>query len=400
MQLVERAWAGIDAGKGHHHVVVIDPDGKRLLSRRVANTEPDLLELIDAVQALATQISWAIDLADGPAALLIALLLQRVQSLVYLPGIAVNRATGGYRGEGKTDAKDAAVIADQARMRNDLRVLQIQDDTIAELRMLTAHRADLSADRVRAINRLRGRLTGIFPALEGNLDFANQGPLVLISGFQTAEAIRAIGAQQLERWLRSRKVRRADKLAAAAVEAADSQQTRIVGEQLEGALIARLAATVLELDKELAEIDTLISERFRSHRQAELITSMVGIGDLLGAEFLAAAGDTMTAFASADHLAGYAGLAPAPRDSGKRTGNLHRPRRYNRQLQRVFYTSAQISIQHSPASKAFYDRKRAEGKRHRQAVLALARRRVNVLWAVLREEAAYQEPLATLSNAA
>lgn len=400
MELVERAWAGIDAGKGHHHVVVIDPDGKRLLSRRVANTEPDLLELIDAVQALATQIAWAIDLADGPAALLIALLLQRVQSLVYLPGIAVNRATGGYRGEGKTDAKDAAVIADQARMRNDLRVLQIQDDTIAELRMLTAHRADLSADRVRAINRLRGRLTGIFPALEGNLDFANQGPLVLISGFQTAEAIRAVGAQQLERWLRSRKVRRADKLAAAAVEAADSQQTRIVGEQLEGALIARLAATVLELDKELAEIDTLISERFRSHRQAELITSMVGIGDLLGAEFLAAAGDTMTAFASADHLAGYAGLAPAPRDSGKRTGNLHRPRRYNRQLQRVFYTSAQISIQHSPASKAFYDRKRAEGKRHRQAVLALARRRVNVLWAVLREEAAYQEPLATLSNAA
>jgi len=400
MQLVERAWAGIDAGKGHHHIVVIDPDGKRLLSRRVANTEPDLLELIDAVQALATQIAWAIDLADGPAALLIALLLQRVQSLVYLPGIAVNRATGGYRGEGKTDAKDAAVIADQARMRNDLRVLQIQDDTIAELRMLTAHRADLSADRVRAINRLRGRLTGIFPALEGNLDFANQGPLVLISGFQTAEAIRAIGAQQLERWLRSRKVRRADKLAAAAVEAADSQQTRIVGEQLEGALIARLAATVLELDKELAEIDTLISERFRSHRQAELITSMVGIGDLLGAEFLAAAGDTMTAFASADHLAGYAGLAPAPRDSRKRTGNLHRPRRYNRQLQRVFYTSAQISIQHSPASKAFYDRKRAEGKRHRQAVLALARRRVNVLWAVLREEAAYQEPLATLSNAA
>lgn len=204
-QPIERAWAGIDAGKAHHHVVVIDPNGKRLLSRRVANTEPDLIEMIDAVQALATQIAWAIDLADGPAALLIAMLLQRGQSLVYLPGIAVNRATGGYRGEGETDAKDAAVIADQARMRNDLRGLQIQEATIAELRMVTAHRADLSSDRVRAINRLHGRLTGIFPALEGNLDFANQGPLILISGFQTAEAVCAIGAQQLERWLRSRK---------------------------------------------------------------------------------------------------------------------------------------------------------------------------------------------------
>jgi hypothetical protein len=59
-----------------------------------------------------------------------------------------------------------------------------------------------------------------------------------------------------------------------------------------------------------------------------------------------------------------------PRDSGYRTGNLHRPQRYNRQLQRVFYTSAMISIQRSPASKAFYDGKRAQGKRHTQAVIA------------------------------
>jgi hypothetical protein len=74
------------------------------------------------------------------------------------------------------------------------------------------------------------------------------------------------------------------------------------------------------------------------------------------------------------------------------TGNLHRPRRYNRQLQRVFYTSALISIQRSPASKAFYDRKRAEGKRHSQAVLALARRRVNLIWAMLRDQQTYAEP--------
>lgn len=99
----------------------------------------------------------------------------------------------------------------------------------------------------------------------------------------------------------------------------------------------------------------------------------------------------MSAFASASHLAGYAGLAPTPRDSGRRSGNLHRPRRYNRQLQRVFYTSALISIQRSHASKIFYDRKRAEGKRHSQAVLALARRRVDVMWAMLRDQRHYQE---------
>ena len=97
---------------------------------------------------------------------------------------------------------------------------------------------------------------------------------------------------------------------------------------------------------------------------------MTGIGDVLGAELLAAIGGSLAGFASADHLAGYAGLAPMPRDSGYRTGNLHRPQRYNRQLQRVFYTSAMISIQRSPASKTFYDGKRAQGKRHTQAVIA------------------------------
>ena len=74
---------------------------------------------------------WAIDLADGSASLVIALLLQHGQRVVYLPGIAVNRATAGYRGEGKTDAKDAAIIADQARMRRDLRELHVLDEDIA-----------------------------------------------------------------------------------------------------------------------------------------------------------------------------------------------------------------------------------------------------------------------------
>jgi hypothetical protein len=46
---------------------------------------------------------------------MITLLLERGQRLLFLPGIAVNRASGAYRGEDKTDVKDRAVIADQAR---------------------------------------------------------------------------------------------------------------------------------------------------------------------------------------------------------------------------------------------------------------------------------------------
>lgn len=97
-------WAGVDCGKAHHHCVVVGDDGRRLLSRRVANGESELLALIAEVTALADSVTWAVDLPDGGAALLIGLLIGRGQELAYLPGRAVHRAAGTYRGEGKTDA--------------------------------------------------------------------------------------------------------------------------------------------------------------------------------------------------------------------------------------------------------------------------------------------------------
>lgn len=72
------------------------------------------------------------------------------------------------------------------------------------------------------------------------------------------------------------------------------------------------------------------------------------------------------------------------------SGNLQRPRRYHRGLLRAFYLSAFASLRSCPASKRFYERKRAEGKGHKQALLALARRRANVLWAMIRDGACYQ----------
>ena len=78
--------------------------------------------------------------------------------------------------------------------------------------------------------------------------------------------------------------------------------------------------------------------------------------------------------------AAFAGASPVPRDSGKVSGNLQRPTRYGRRRQRAFYTSALISIRCCDESRRFYGRNRAEGKRHSQAVMTLARRRVNVPW--------------------
>jgi transposase len=399
----QRLWAGIDAGKTAHYCVVVDADGQRMLSRHVDNDESALLELIRAVTGLADggHLTWAIDLNAGGAALLITLLLEHDQELLYIPGRTIHHAAGSYRGDGKTDSKDATIIADQARMRRDLHPLRRGDELATELRILTSRRSDLSADRTRTINRLRERLGEYFPALERAFDYSNsRAALILLTGYQTPAALRHMGTARLQTWLRNRHARKASNVAATAVAAAHTQHTVVPGEQLSADLVAHLAQEVINLDAALKEIDATIEDRFRRHRYAEIIVSLPGFGPCLGAEFLAALGGDIALYDSADRLAGVAGLAPVPRDSGRISGNLHRPRRFNRRLLRVSYLAAQLSVRYDPASKHYYDRKRAEGKRHTQAVLALARRRNNVLWAMLRDHTLYQQPTANRATAA
>ncbi len=287
---MSRIWAGIDSGKGHHHGLALDAEGKTLLSRRVANDEPELLKLIGDVLDLADgrEVTWAIDMTGGEPALLLALLVNHGQEVLYIPGRLVNRASDGYRGEGKTDARDAYVIADQARMRRDLRPIRPGDEAAVELKLLTGRRADLAEDRTRVVNRLRGTLLSMFPALERVLEVTNTGPLRLLTGYQTPAAIRRTGIARLTKWLANRKVRNARALAETAVEAAERQHTAVPGEKTIAKLVHTLAEEVMALNEQISETDKLIEGRFREHELADIVESVPGIGTILGAEFLAA----------------------------------------------------------------------------------------------------------------
>ncbi|AVZ70956.1 IS110 family transposase [Streptomyces lunaelactis] len=388
-----QVWAGIDAGKGHHWAAVVDETGATLWSKKIDNDESAILSALGEILEPADNVHWAVDISGTSSALLLALLAAHGQQAVYVPGRTVNRMSGAYRGEAKTDARDAYVIAETARHRNDFAAIGVPAQLAADLALLTAHRSDLVADRVRMINRLRDVLTGVFPALERAFDYsAHKGALVLLTGYQTPAAIRRRGRARLTTWLANRSVRTADTVAATALEAAQAQQTALPGEDVAAQIVADLAAQILALDDRLKRIDKQIRETFRSHPQAEIIESLPGMGPILGAEFVVAAGD-LTAYADAGHLASAAGLVPVPRDSGRRTGNLHRPKRYSRRLRRVFYMSAQTSIIREGPNRDFYLKKRGEGCKHVQAVIALARRRASVLWALLRDERVFTSAL-------
>lgn len=375
-------WVGIDIGKEIHFALALNDAGGEVLAREFPNAEESIERLRRDVRALGEPV-FAVDMTEGPVALLLAALVGAGEDVRYVSGLSVNRSRLMLAGESKTDRRDALTIAENLRLRgHTLPRFGTGDDTMQTLRLLMRRRADLVADRTRAINRLRDTLLSYFPGLERSFDFTSKGPLLFVSRYNTPDGIRRSGLSRIERHLRGVGVHKAHDLAERAVAAAKAQSVRIAGQDTASSIVSELATEILRLADVVAATDERVSEAFFSLPQAEIITSMPGFGPRLGAELLVEIGD-VSRFPSAGHLAAYAGIAPISRDSGKSIGNRTRARGGNKRLKRVMYHAAFVSIRCDDRARAFYDRKRSEGKRHHQSIIALARRRTDVLYAML-----------------
>ena len=311
-----RYWVGFDVGKAFHWVCVLDEEGEVILSRRVEAEEQDIESCCEEIESLGGDRMVATDLLGGPAALLEAILIDRGERVFHLPGTAVNRARDGYRGEHKSDAKDAHVIADQLRMRwRSLREVQLHDDGVAELRALVAHRRGMVEDQARIITRLRALLLEVFPSLEAALDLRKDRALLVVTRVATPSAARRLGISRLARWLRARGVRRCEDLAGKVVEAAKGQKRELPAAEAKAALASEMAGEVLRARKRIADLDARLEELVATKPEAEVVRSMPGMGPLFTAEFLSEVGDPAR-FGSADALAAAAGLVPVTRQSG------------------------------------------------------------------------------------
>ncbi|WP_412743815.1 IS110 family transposase [Krasilnikovia sp. MM14-A1004] len=379
-----KLWIGVDIGNTHHHIAAIDTTGRVRYSRRVANDESVLLEVIADVTELGRPVCWAVDLTTPLSALLLTLLWQRHYTVRYVSGTVAHHMAAAFAGEHKTDARDAVIIAQTVRLRCDIPQLKSSGRLLADLKVLTAHRADLIGQRVAAICRLQETLTAISPALQHAVDLKRRGPLLALAQWQTPAAIRHAGPDTITALLHRAGIPNAAVLADTLHAAACRQTVRMPGERAAALVVRHLTADILALAHRTADIDEQIAQLIGEHPLAGYIRSLPGMGPVLTAELLVHT-NGMTEYDSPAKLAAHAGLAPVTRDSGAVSGNHHSPRRYHRVLRNVFWMSAYTSLRTCPASRTYYDRKRAEGKHHYQALIALARRRVDVLWALTRD---------------
>ncbi|MGH3094627.1 MAG: IS110 family transposase [Streptosporangiales bacterium] len=292
--------------------------------------------------------SWAIEGASGLGAPLTTRLSADGICPVDVPAKLASRVRTLSTGHGrKNDDADAVSVGVAALNATGLQSTAI-DEAIMTLRAVVEHRDDLVKQRTQTINRLHVLLTKLIPA---------GAPARL-----TADA-----AAQLLRRIRPRTPHRAT-LRRLAVD---------------------LTGEIRRLDRRIAAADTDIAAAVKA--SGSTLTDLCGIGPLNAGKILAHVG-TIHRFSSAAAFASYNGTAPIEVSSGDVV--RHRlSRAGDRQLNHALHIMAITQIARDTPGRAYYDRKRAAGKSHKEALRCLKRRLSDRVYRQLLRDA--QEQAAT-----
>jgi hypothetical protein len=152
-------------------------------------------------------------------------------------------------------------------------------------------------------------------------------------------------------------------------------------------------AIIRELNRQIAQLETSLHDRFEQHPDADIYLSLPGLGDVLGARVLGEFGDDPDRYATAKSRKNYAGTSPLTVASGTKRAVLARHIR-NRRLADANDQWAFCSLSTSPGCRTYYDQRRAAGDLHHQALRALGNRLVGILHGCLRTRTPYDEDTA------
>ena len=379
-------WCGLDVGKEAHHACALAADGRRLFDKALPQDEGKLREVFTGLQAHGA-VLVVVDQPNTIGALAVAVARDCGCRVGYLPGLAMRKAAQLMPGDAKTDARDAFVIATCAlRMPDTLRAVDRDSEVLASLKVLSGYDDDLARECTRSINRLRSLLVQIHPGLERvftGTRLTNQLSLDLLAHYGGPTGLRRAGAARVHAWARRSKHRGVDKLIEEVFAALEHQSVTVIGTEAIETIIARVAASIKSLKSERAQLANEVERLLEHFPLRAVLISMPGVGAKTAATILLAIGDG-SAFPTAAHLAAYAGIAPVTRRSGKSIRGEHPARSGNKQLKNALFRSAWVASHCDPDSAAYYQRKRAEGKKHNAAVICLTRRRCDVIHAMLR----------------
>jgi transposase len=392
---------GCDVGKTHHQICAIDTNLDRVGRRRVTNTRTGIDKLIAWAQTLSDDVVLVIDQKASYAALLRSGAATAGMPVLFVTGLQARRAADLTPGRAKTDRIDAQVIAEFGRIHaHRLPTLELPDECQATMRLLLGRDEDLRCDFNRHINRLRDLLVSHCPDLEAAIDrrIITLGVLAVLARWGNPAAIARARTATITATIAEHNPRLAP---ACAAQIRSGAQDTIHGPGLKaaGELIARLANHAITIATERAELAKRLEQLASTHDDYDLLNSITGLGVRTTTRFIAEVGD-ISQFPTGGHLASYAGLAPVNRQSGTGLNTVSKDRAGNHRLKNSLFLAAFVATRYDPVAAACYQRQRNRGKHHNAAVIAVARKRCDIIWAVLTNRTPYnpnhpEKPLTT-----
>lgn len=389
-------FVGNDWAEDHHDIHVMDEQGKKVVARRL----PEGVGGVSAFHALIAER------VNDPEEVLVGIETDHglwVTSLIAAGYrvYAINpKAVARYRerhqvGGGKSDAGDAKVLADLVRTdAHNHRVVAGDTGHVQGVKVLARAQQSLVWSRGREANRLRNALREFYPAaLVAFEDLHDRDTLAVLGRAPDPHTAARLTRSQITAALKAGGRRRNLDATAQRIHVALRTPQLHAPEAVTAAytvVVLAQVGVITALNTQLAELEAQLEQSFEQHPDADIILSLPGLSDVLGARVLGEFGDDPERFADAKSRRNYAGTSPITKASGKKRAVLARHVR-NTHLYDAIDQWAFCSLQPSPGARAYYDHRRATKDTHHQALRALGNRWVGILHGCLRHQRPYDE---------
>ena len=373
---------GLDVGKFSHWDCLVTGSGEIVANAPVANAEADLDELFSKAGAGTLVV---VDQVRNIGSLAISRARLAGLEVAYLPGLAAHQAARLFAGDAKTDERDAMVIAKTALgIPDSLLPVPEPDERLDAARSLAAQRSHMVACATRDKNRLRSILLESCPAFEALADLSDAHWLSMLEKLGGPWGVMDAGRQALGAVTRGANRAAIDAAWDAAAGSTRPSEFRVAAENPQVMMLAR---RIREAQDEASRLDGEITSLLKEDGTYECLLTVPGIGPRTASELVISIriGD----FPDHDHLASYCGIAPRNRQSGSSISSVSASRQGNKRLKNLLIFSCNSLVRSSGRFGDYYRRCRDRGMCHGEALKAVARKRLKVIYAIMRDKVPY-----------
>lgn len=378
-------YLGIDVGKSFHWAVGVDRDGTVVIDHPLRNRQDEVDALLEEAGGGALVV---VDQKNNIGSLVVRRCRAAGVDVGYLPGKAMKQARDMFPGTAKTDRIDAEVIARTALgMRRVVLPIAESDDLGASVSMLSSQLAYATRRATMARNRLHAVLLESDPAFEAAVDLSSPWQLSAMSELGGAAGITAAGRRRYRSLcgrLRARDAARDELWGAAVASARDGWHP-----EAEDALVRSLAAEILAADSERASLEADIASRLSGDEVYRCLLTVPGIGPKTATALVTMV--DVSLFNSDDRLASYCGLAPTDKRSGTSIASSSATKAGNKQLKNLLIFSCNSLVGTKNRFGRYYDECCSRKMKHNQALKAVARKRLGVIYVIMRDRVPYEE---------